>query len=392
MPAPLSSHGTNDPAFRGVREVFEELLATREIGAGVAVWVDGREVVDLWGGFAGPTRSRPWERDTLVNLYSTTKGMTAIVAHRLVDSGALDLDAPVARYWPEFAAAGKEAVPVRQLLNHRVGLPAVRELLPAELLFDWAGMTRALAAEAPWWSPGSRHGYHAFTFGWLVGEVVRRATGKTVGMLFREEIAGPLGLDFHIGLTAEHDSRVARLGRVTEGDGAERIFAAILDDPTGIVSRAFANPPSLAAESRSARSRAWRGSEMPAANGHGTARSLAKLYGVLADGGAFAGHRVLSPESIARCSMEESEGLDAVLGIKTRFSLGFMLSQPDQEDGRIGPNRRTFGHAGAGGSIGFGDPDARIGFGYAMNGLGQSILTSRRAAALIEAVYACLGA
>jgi CubicO group peptidase (beta-lactamase class C family) len=380
--------GGCDTAFQRVREVFTELLATREIGAAVSVWADGREVADLWGGFADRKRTRAWEQDTLANVFSTTKGMTALCAHRLADRGELDLDAPVARYWPEFAAQGKEAIPVRQLLGHRAGLAAVRPLLPNEALYDWEAMTRALAAETPWWEPGTNHGYHAITFGWLVGELVRRISGKSLGRFFHDEIAGPLGLDFHIGLAPEHDARCASLSEIEEGEGAERVVAEVLSDPNGLVARAFANPPELVEASR-ARTRAWRAAEIPAANGHGTARALARVYGVLGSKRA-GGESFLSSAQIERCCAVESDGPDLVLGVRTRFGLGFMLSQPDDPVGRIGPNPRAFGHPGMGGSIGFCDPDAGIGFGYVMNGLDRNILTSQRAAALIDAVYASL--
>jgi len=386
-----SPQGECDPAFQRVRDVFAELLDTRECGAGVAVRVRGRAVVDLWGGFADRKRTRPWERDTIVPVYSTTKGMASLCVHRLVDRGELDLDAPVARYWPDFADAGKGAIPVRFLLSHRAGLPALRAPLPAEALYDWRAMTGALAAEAPWWTPGEDHGYHAITFGFLVGEVVRRVAGKSLGAFFRDEVATPLGLDFHIGLAAEHDARCANMTTIDEGDGADRIVAAVMRDPQGLVSRAFANPPSSAAPGH-ARTRAWRGAEIPASNGHGTARSIAHVYGALANGGSVDGVRVLSPEGVGRCGSPQSEGPDRVLGARTRFGLGYMMSQPDDVAGRIGPNPRAFGHPGAGGSIGFCDPDAGLGFAYVMNGMDRNILTSRRATALIEAVYECLGA
>ena len=376
--------GQCDPAFQRVRDVFAELLARREVGAAVSVYANGRPVVDLWGGLADRKRARPWERNTLANVYSTTKGMTALCAHRLADRGELDLDAPVARYWPEFAAAGKESIPVRFLLNHQAGLPAVRPLLPGEALYDWTAMTAALAAEAPWWPPGSAHGYHALTFGWLVGEVVRRISGKSLGRFFREEIAEPLELDFHIGLSAEDDGRCAVLSSVDEGEGADTVVAAAMADPAGIVARAFANPPSLVEASR-ARTREWRAAEIPAANGHGTARALARAYGML--GFEVNGYRLLSNQQLERCAAVESDGPDRVLGVRTRFGLGFMMSQPDEPRGRIGPNPRAFGHPGAGGSIAFADPDVRVGFGYVINGMDRSILTSPRAALLIDAVY-----
>ena len=202
--------GLCDPRLRGVRETFVENFARYgEVGAAVAVTIDGRPVVDLWAGHADAARTRRWARDTIVNIASATKGLTAICAHRLADRGLLDLDAPVAAYWPEFAQAGKAAIPVHLLLSHRAGLPAIDAPLPTEALYAWDTMTRALAAQAPWWEPGTRHGYHAFTFGWLVGEVVRRITGKSLGRYWREEVAGPLGIDCHIGLAAEDDARVA---------------------------------------------------------------------------------------------------------------------------------------------------------------------------------------
>ena len=205
-------HGHCDPRFQRVKDVFVHSFEDRlALGASVAVTVDGRPVVDLWGGFADGHKTRPWTRDTLVNVFSTTKGLTAMVAHRLVDQGLLDLDAPVARYWPEFAQADKGSIPVAELLDHQAGLPAVRAMLPNEALYDWSAMTSALAAQEPWWRPGTRHGYHAVTYGWLVGEVIRRASGRTVGTIFREELAGPLGLDIHIGFGPEHDERVASL-------------------------------------------------------------------------------------------------------------------------------------------------------------------------------------
>src|SRR5208282_5387074 len=203
----VSIEGQCDPRFEKVRAAFAANFESRgEVGAATAVMLNGRPVVDLWGGHMEKERTRPWTRDTLVNVYSTTKGLTAIYAHRLVDAGALDLDAPVATYWPEFAQAGKEKIPVRFLLSHRAGLPAVRKLLDDDALFNWNKMTMALAEQEPWWEPGTRHGYHALTFGWLVGEVIRRITGKTLGTYFREEIAQPLGLDCHIGLDARHDA------------------------------------------------------------------------------------------------------------------------------------------------------------------------------------------
>ncbi len=300
-----------------------------------------------------------------------------------------ELDAPVARYWPAFGAAGKGDIRVRSLLDHRAGLPALRDPLPPDAMFDWNVMTSALAAETPWWEPDTKHGYHAVTFGWLVGEVVRRASGRTIGAYFREEIAAPLGLDIHIGMAEQHDARCAELrpGKRPEG---ESLFDRIEKTPESVTAKAFTNPFTMLVPGMLS-SRAWRGGEVPSVNGHATARSIAKLYGALACGGAdvASGARVLSRESIARCHGERSVGLDEVLGVSTRFGLGFMLSQ-DTPDTMFGPNPTSFGHPGAGGSVGFADPEAGLGFGYVMNRMGTSILLDPRAVKLIDAVYACV--
>jgi len=380
------------PGFESVRDVFAAHFdAGAEVGAAVAAEVDGRLVVDLWAGWADQARTRPWTRDTLVNVYSTTKGMTALCAQRLADAGRLDLDAPVARYWPEFAAEGKGGIPVRWLLSHRAGLPAVRRPLPREALFDFAAMAEALAAEAPWWTPGERHGYHVLSFGWLVGEVVRRVSGKSVGAYFREEIAGPLEADFHIGLDDAHHGRVAEMSAfAAPAPGAEPppLVQLMLRDPESAAARAFMNPPSMMEGPNHA---AWRRAEIPGANGHATARGVARIYGTLAAGGARDGVRVLSREGVARCREEQARGPDAVLLLSTRIGGGFMLPQPDVPNGHFGPGAGAFGHPGAGGSLGFADPESRVGFGYAMNRMGPEILVDPRPAALIDALYEALG-
>ena len=380
--------GTCDPKFNRVKGVFAENFEKRgEVGAAAAVVLDGKSVVDLWAGHADRDKTRPWTRDTLVNVYSTTKGVTAICAHRLADKGLLDFDAPVARYWPEFAQAGKARIPVRYLLSHKAGLAAVRKPLDEDALFKWDVMTSALAEQEPWWEPGTKHGYHALTFGHLVGEVIRRITGKTPGTYLRDEIAGPLSLDLHIGLDAKEDSRTGdMIAMPPPGPGEPNLFAEIMKNPESVAYKAFMNPngsmrPGLV------NSREWRAAEIPAANGHTTARSLAKLYGTLARGGELEGVRVMSKEQVAQCSREQSNGPDELLMINTRFSLGFMMSQPGAS---LGPNPKSFGHPGAGGSLGYADPEAKIGFGYTMNKMHASLLIDPRATALIEAVYASM--
>lgn len=385
---PIEGHC--DPRFSAVRDVFAESFARGdETGAAVSVVVEGRPVVDLFGGFADQARTRPWAPDTLVNVYSTTKGMAALCLLQLVEQGKVDLDAPVARYWPEFAAGGKEALPVRWLLSHRAGLAAVRKPLPAEALYDWDAMASALGAETPWWTPGERHGYHAVTFGWLVGEVVRRVSGRSVGSYFRDEIARPLGADFWIGLPDAEHGRVAEIGAMPPPppDQQPNLMQAFLEDPEGMLARAFLNPPSMAMGPNHA---AWRRAEIPGANGHANARALARIYGVLAHGGAQDGVHLLERETLDALREEQSFGPDAVLQLSTRFGLGFMLPQATR-DTRFGPSDGAFGHPGAGGSLGFADPGAQVGFGYVMNKMGPSILVDGRPLALIDAVYASLG-
>lgn len=370
-------HGTCDPRFARVRDVFSENLTTRgELGASVAVVLEGRLVVDLWAGWCDKARTRPWAKDTIANVFSTTKGLTALVALRLVDRGLLDLDAPIARYWPELGA-GRGGAPVRWLLSHRIGLPALREPMPTEAFFDWAKMTTALETEAPWWTPGERHAYHAITYGWLVGEIIRRASGKTMGALLREEIAGPLGADAYVGLDASFDARVAEIRNAPPPPpGEPNLVARIMSSPTSMAARAFANPPAMTI-STTVNSRAFRAIEQPAVNGHANARALATIYG--------AAHALLSPESLARCSTEESRGDDEVLGVETRFGHGFMLATDGM---RMGP--RAFGHVGAGGSVGFADPELRLAFGYVMNKMAAHVTMDPRAQALADATYASL--
>ncbi len=388
MAEQVEIQGQADPRFARIKDVFAENFAAKgEVGAAVAITLDNRPMVDIWGGFADRAKTRPWTRDTIVNVWSTTKGPAAMCLHRLAEQGRLQLDAPVARYWPEFAQAGKDKVPVTFLLNHKAGLPALRQVMPAGMLYDWEAMTSALAAEKPWWEPGTRHGYHAFTYGFLLGEVVRRITGKSLGTYLREEIAQPLGLDFHIGLDARHDDRVAQMiGADPVQPGEPNLFSEAFKDPESVTFKALSNPASLM-QVKTINTREWRGAEIAAANGHGTARALARLYGALACGGEVDGVHVLSADSIRRCYTEQSRGQDAVLLRETRFGLGFMLPLPGMAHAR---SPRNFGHPGAGGSIAYADPDQRIGFAYVMNKMRNDMMLDSRAAALIEAMYAAL--
>ncbi|HUI27843.1 MAG TPA: serine hydrolase domain-containing protein [Candidatus Kryptonia bacterium] len=380
-------HGTCDSRFAALRDTFVRNFSTfGETGAALSITIDNRPVVDIWAGHVDGTRTTEWQRDTIVNVYSTTKGMTAICAHILADQGRLDFDAPVAKYWPDFAHAGKGEMPVRYLLSHRAGLPAVRQTMAPEAMYQPETMASALAAQEPWWQPGAKHGYHAVTYGWLVGEVVRRITGKTIGAFFRDEVAQPLGVDCHIGLPAQHEARVAPLIPPPPPTADQLdLITEILKDPESMLAKAFINPP-LPLEA--VNSREWRAAEIPAANGHTNARALARVYGALACGGALNGTRVLSQAAIDNAIIEQSDGPDAVLPLYTRFGLGFMRSTPKE---KMGPNPRAFGHGGMGGSMAFADPDARLGFGYVMNEMHAGLwLIDPRPATLIESLYASL--
>jgi CubicO group peptidase (beta-lactamase class C family) len=382
--AEVPIHGTCDTRFAAVRGAFAENFARRgEVGAAVAVTLEGRPVVDLWGGAADAARTRTWGRDTIVHVFSTTKGLTALCAHVLADRKLLDLDAPVADHWPEFAAAGKAMITVRHVLSHRAGLPAIRTPLPPEAIFDWSTMTAALAAETPWWEPGTRHGYHLVTYGWLVGEVVRRVSGKSLGAFFRDEVATPLGLDCHIGLAAAHEARTAET--IAGGPpGSDDPLLRALADPGSLFLRALSNPPWTP---ESVNTRAWRAAEIPAVNAHTNARAVARLYGALASGGALGGVRLLGRETL-RAVEEQCSGPDVVTGLPGRLALGFGLGASRMA---ARPNPRAFGHPGAGGSVGFADPDAGLGFGYTPNQMGAGFdLRDPRTVALIDAVYASL--
>lgn len=333
-----------DPAFRPVVEAFREGVGPG--GAALAITAGGRVVVDVWHGTRDEAGVLPWERDTVVTVFSVSKSLLATAAHVLVRRGLLDPDAQVSAYWPEF----RTRTTVADLLAHRAGLPALRDPLPEGSAYDWGAMTAALAAESPWWEPGTRHGYHAVTFGWLVGEVLRRATGRPVRDLVAELGAGldaGLDADLHIGLPAHADSRAAFvLPAETTGTAPA---------PTPMALRAFTNPADLVVPG-AINTPAARRAQIPAVNGHATARALAALHGGLAD--------LLGPEVLARATAPRSDGPDEVLGGRTRFGLGYMLPN---EVRPFSPNPRAFGHTGAGGSLAFADPDLGIALGYTTN-------------------------
>ncbi|MDR2983585.1 MAG: beta-lactamase family protein [Nocardiopsaceae bacterium] len=336
--------GSYDEPFAAVPSALAGFLDDGDAGGSVAVFVDGDPVVDVWGGFADPDRTSPWQRHTITNVWSVTKTMTALCALVLADRGELDLDAPVGRYWPEFAAAGKEKVLMRHLLAHTAGLPDWDG--PVEDLYDWQAATARVAAQNPQWEPGSAAGYHSLTQGFLVGEVMRRITGRSVGDFFAAEVTGPLAADFHIGLSPEHDHRVALTVPPTSRD---EDYAA---------SAPGASVPPAAGTGvrvRDGNSVAWRRAQIPAASGFGNARSVALVQSVMACGGAVGGLRLLSQAGCDRAKQEQFHGVDRRLGMSVRYGLGY---------GLLGS---AYGWGGWGGSIVMIEPDARMAVAYVTN-------------------------
>ena len=378
--------GVCDPAFEPVRQAFAENFASRgELGAACAVYVDGRRVVDLWGGYCDRDRTRRWQRDTLVGFYSVGKAMTALCALHLCQAGRISLDDPVQRYWQEFARHGKGGTRVRDLLAHRAGLPAVRARLPEGAMLDWATMTRALAQERPWWPPGQAHGYHTNTFGFLLGEVVRRVSGLSLGDYLRRHITEPLGADLAIGLRDPELARVAELDwPAAEGMLAKIDLDAARDEHERMLAHAYYNPSGLSSLGV-LNSEPWRRAQVPSTNGHGTARGVAKVYAALASGGEVDGVTVRGKDLLAEARSPQAQGLDRVLQRDMRWGLGFQLTQADRP---LGPNPHSFGHFGNGGSLGFADPSARVGFGYVLNNIVRD-WRSPRNRALIDALYSC---
>jgi CubicO group peptidase (beta-lactamase class C family) len=370
--------GSCDPRFGPVREAFEANLRNGwDVGASVAITLDGETVVDLWGGAADAAKTKPWEADTLVSVFSTTKTMTALSALYLADQGDLDLDAPVARYWPEFSVAGKAQVLVRHLLGHTAGLPTWDEQIGFDDLFDWEKVTGLLARQAPWWTPGEAGGYHGLTQGYLVGEVIRRITGQTPGPFFAREIAEPLGGGFYIGLPESEDHRVS-LG----------ILPATPEEPRGgpdsFGMKVHTNP-GLPREKTWLPS--WRRGESPAANGHGNARSIARIQSLLACGGEVNGRRMMSREGCEAVLRQQSNGNDLVVLAPIRWGLGYALNTMGLA---LPTHGRVCVWGGSGGSLIVVDFQARMTFAFAMNQLEGSPFGDRRGQALVAAVYRSL--
>lgn len=387
--------------FEGVREQFEKNFEKRgEVGGSVAVVRDGEYLVDLWGGWADESQTRPWEDDTIVNVWSTTKGLVSSCAHILIDRGELELDKPVADYWPEFAQAGKENITVRQLLSHRAGLMAWEDPIPPEDMFNWEKLCADLAATEPFWEPGTASGYHARTFGHLVGELVRRADGRSIGRFLREEVADPLNAEIFIGVPDELEGKIADLCEIPgsqwagPGDLADAEGEAGTDaseagasefEFTERMIRSLSGPEISLSTVNSSE---WRRGAFPSSNGHANARGIAAVYGTIASGGTFGDVRIFGSAATERMRDAQPTARDIVIGAvagETTWGMGFMVNTPPA----YGPNPRAFHHGGIGGSLGFCDPEAGFGFGYAMNTMG-SPLEDRRAASLLYAVYKAL--
>ncbi|HEX7038328.1 MAG TPA: serine hydrolase domain-containing protein [Pseudomonadales bacterium] len=364
--------------FSAVREAFEKNFTERgDLGASVAVSYQGEIVVDLWGGHRDRAGTLPWEEDTIVNVYSSTKTMAALCLLVLADRGQVDLYAPVAEYWPEFAQNGKAKVEVRHFLSHSAGLAGMDEPISGEALYDWDRVVDALARQAPWWEPGTASGYHAVTQGHLIGEVVRRVTGRSLGTFFREEIAGPLGADFHIGMPREH------FGRIAELDPPAR--AALSEsDPNSIAARAFKSP---AVTAHAAATDGWRLAEIPAANGHGNARSIVRVQTAVANLGRAFGVELLSEAGARRVFDEQTNGQDLVLGVPIRFGMGYGLTSDIMP---MGPNEHIAYWGGWGGSTVVVDQDARLCVSYVMNRMAADLLGDLRGFSILQAAYASL--
>ncbi|MDQ1535449.1 MAG: hypothetical protein QOF28_3210 [Actinomycetota bacterium] len=371
-------HGSCDARFTAVSDAlasnFERGL---DVGASVCVTIDGEPVVDIWGGTTDAEGHTPWERDTITNVWSTTKTMTNLCALLLADHGELDLHAPVARYWPEFAAGGKNRVEVRHLLGHTAGLSGWTEPMAPEDLYDWELATDRLARQEPWWEPGTASGYHAITQGYLVGEVVRRVTGTSLGSFFAMELAGQRVADFLIGLSAEHDARVANVI-------APPPLALEGIDPDSLPIRTLVNPPLSAEQSWE---EAWRRAEIPAAGGHGNARSVAAVQSVLACGGEVGGHRYMSQRGCEAVFEEQARGTDLVLGVPLCLGMGYGLTS---EETPLSPNARTCFWGGWGGSLVVVDQDARMVIAYMMNRMGEGTIGDERGIGILFAAYGAL--
>ncbi|HHX35117.1 MAG TPA: beta-lactamase family protein [Gammaproteobacteria bacterium] len=366
--------GISDSAFSNVLDVFSQILEEPEQrGASLCVQIAGETVIDVWGGVIDRYGEQLWQRDTLVNIFSSGKPVAAVILLQMVAEGRLQLDTPLAEYWPEFAVHGKQQITLRHVLSHQAGLPAVLEPLAAEALYDWSRMVSAVASTPPWWTPGSAHGYAPMTYGWLVGELIRRVDGCEPGEAMAKRITEPLQLELYLGLNEQQLPRVGDVmrmkGEVIDAD-AMRLMKSIGSDPQGMTAKAFANPPSMMT---STNKREWRRMQQPAANAHSTARGLAGFYTGLLQG------KLLDRDVLKDMLTEHSAGMDLTLLTKTRFGLGCMLEQVDQLPASYALGPHSFGHPGAGGTLGCADPEREVSVAFITNSLGARVLMDPRA-------------
>ena len=381
--------GYFDPRFESVRELFARQQSDPQArGAALCVTVGEDTVLDLWHGVVDKDNAQVWEQDTLVNVFSCTKPLGAVALLQQVQAGRIGLDEPLAGVWPEFAQAGKAHITLRQVLSHRSGVAAVSAVLAPDALFDWSAMTAAVAAQEPWWAPGEGHGYAPLVYAWLLGEPLRRLTGQMPGDYMRENIFQPLGMDFHVGVADADLPRIAHVSRLRNqaGDEYARALFAAMADTDALQWKAFGNPSSL---QTSTNKREWQQAQVLAANGTGHARSLARFWQLMAHDGQLGTTQLLDRELVQLMRREHSAGMDRTLMCPTRFGLGVMLEQ-DWQGGSFGMGPNAFGHPGAGGALGFADPDAQVGFGYVTNTMGPYVLTDPRAGELSREIYRCL--
>ena len=369
--------------FEPVARAFAtNFLDHGEIGAACSLYHRGAPVVDIWGGYATASTKRPWEEDTITLVFSAAKGPTATCIHQLVEAHRLDVDLPVAHYWPEFGCNGKEHITTRMVLSHQAGLAAVDGILSLEQVLAWDPVIEAIAAQAPNWVPGSQHGYHARSFGWILGELIRRISGQSAGTFLQDHICSPLGLRYWVGLPGDQLGNCATLvppaggsDAIAELLGADSLTARVMGGPNNLFgyNDMWNRPEVLQAE-------------MPSSNGVGDARSLARFYAALI--GEVDGVRLLGSQQLSRACEEQVRGPDAVIFHETCFGLGYAL-HPALAPG-AGPN--SFGHPGAGGALAFADPDAALGFAYVMNAMQFNPEGDPRSMALVKAAYECLAA
>lgn len=380
----MQVQGYFDLAFESVKEAFAQLFANdQQRGAALCVQIAGETVIDLWAGTTDRERSQVWQQDTLVNVFSSTKPFAAVVLMQLAAEGKLSLDMPVAHYWPEFAVHGKQDISVRHLLSHRSGVSAIHQTLSPESLYDWQAMVHAIEQETPWWTPNTAHGYAPITYGWLVGELIRRVDGRMPGDAIAARICQPLNLDFFVGTPVSEFYRISDVSRM-KGDmgdvAAQRMLQTVMREPNSLTTKSFTNPPSVMTSTNKPE---WRLIQQPAANGHGNARSLARFYS------ALLGNKLLDQSQLIEMCKEHSFGLDKTMLTSTRIGLGLMLDQADTKNATYGMTASAFGHPGAGGTTAFADPKLNVSFAFVTNSLGPYVLMDPRAqglAALVKAV------